>query len=78
MSDKTAAAEVKARHSAELLAVPHVIGVGTAKDADGGWHIEVLVDDESAAARLEPAIEGVPVHVTYSGAIVAGPARRPS
>jgi hypothetical protein len=74
MVGQQSAAEVKNRHSAELLALPHVVGVGTAKGEDGSWVIEVHVDDP-AGVQLAPTLDGVQVRLVHDGPFFAGPAR---
>ncbi len=63
------ASAVKARHDAQLLAIPGVVGTGVSTDADGNPVIEVYVE---AAARARgqaiPAnLEGIPVRVVVTG-----------
>jgi hypothetical protein len=61
--------EVKSRHSAELLRLPGVSGVGVAKGKSGelviALHLDV--DDPEREALLPKQIEGVPVEIVHSG-----------
>jgi hypothetical protein len=61
--------EVKRRHSAELLGLPGVSGVGVAKGKNGGLVIAIHVDRDDAelAERLPKQIEGFPVEAVQSG-----------
>jgi hypothetical protein len=61
--------EVKRRHSAELLGMPGVCGVGVAKGKSGDLVLAVHIsaDDPSVEARVPKEIEGVPVETVVSG-----------
>lgn len=61
--------EVKRRHSAELLGLPGVCGVGVAKGKSGDLVIAVHLesDDPAVKARLPKELEGVPVETVLSG-----------
>jgi len=65
--------EVKRRHSAELLGLPGVCGVGVAKGKNGDLVIAVHLesDDSKLKARLPKELEGVPVET-----VVTGPLRK--
>lgn len=66
------AADVKARHSARLLAIPGVVGHGVG--ISGGQPvIEVYLANENAEARAQipAALDGVPVRVVVTGEFVA-------
>ena len=76
MVTEQVASEVKERHSAELLAMPNVVGVGTGKDSDE-WVLQVHIEVGSAV-QLPPIIDGVPVRVLEDGPYNAGPARAQS
>ncbi len=60
---------VKRRHSAELLQVPGVSGVGVGKGKNGGLAITVHLESDDAAvvAKLPKEIEGFPVETIHSG-----------
>jgi hypothetical protein len=61
--------EVKRRHSAQLLALPGVCGVGLEKGDDGGLVLAVHLDaaDGGAAKKVPTSIEGHPVKLVRSG-----------
>jgi hypothetical protein len=61
--------EVKKRHSAELMNLPGVSGVGVAKGKDGNLVIAIYVDQDDAdvIGRLPKEIEGHTVDVVHSG-----------
>ncbi len=69
MSSDKEIREVKRRHSAELLRLPGVCGVGVAKGASGDLVIAVHLDtdDPQVAARLPKEIEGYAVETIHSG-----------
>lgn len=69
MASEAELREVKRRHSAELLRLPGVCGVGVAKGKDGGLVIALHLDtnDEEIIARLPKVIEGHPVETVQSG-----------
>jgi hypothetical protein len=76
MVTQQVASEVKERHSAELLAMPHVVGVGTGKDG-GEWVLQVHIEAGSGA-QLPPMIDGVPIRVFEDGPYYAIPPRADS
>jgi hypothetical protein len=55
-------AEVQARHEAAIMALPGVIGIGTAM-SNGQLVVRVLVDEDAAMPALPSSLEGVPVEV---------------
>jgi hypothetical protein len=61
--------DVKSRHSAELLSLPGVSGVGVAKGKSGDLVITLHLDaeDPDREALLPKEIEGVPVEIVHSG-----------
>jgi len=61
--------EVKKRHSAELMNLPGVCGVGVEKGEDGNLVIAIHVDQDDAdvIGRLPKEIEGHTVEVVRSG-----------
>jgi hypothetical protein len=61
--------EIKSRHSAELLSLPGVSGVGVAKGKSGDLVIALHLDNEDPEreALLPREIEGVPVEIVHSG-----------
>ena len=69
MSSESDIQEVKRRHSAELLGLPGVCGVGIAKGKSGEYvialHLET--DDPEVRARLPKIVEGYPVEPVHSG-----------
>lgn len=69
MSSEDEIREVKRRHSAELLRMPGVCGVGVAKGKDGGLVIALHLDtdDPQIAAQLPKELEGHPVEIVQSG-----------
>jgi hypothetical protein len=73
MPDEDAVRAIKRRHSATLLALPGVSGVGVEKDDNGDFVLAVHVNsDEPAVRQLVPdQIEGCPVK-----RIVTGPYRK--
>jgi hypothetical protein len=60
---------IKSRHSAELLSLPGVSGVGVAKGKTGELVIAIHLDTEgpNREALLPKQIEGVPVEIIHSG-----------
>ena len=60
---------IKSRHSAELLSLPGVSGVGVAKGKAGDLVIAIHLnaDDPEREAVLPKEIEGVPVEIIHSG-----------
>jgi hypothetical protein len=60
---------IKSRHSAELLSLPGVSGVGVAKGKAGDLVIAIHLDaeDPQREALLPKEIEGVPVEIIHSG-----------
>jgi hypothetical protein len=69
MASEDQISEVKRRHSAELLGLPGVCGVGVAKGRGGGLVIAIHLDtdDPDVKARLPKELEGVPVETVVSG-----------
>ncbi len=67
------AGAIKRRHSAELLAIPDVVGHGISLSANGTPVIVVYLSRESAAARaqIQPAIDGVPTRIKLTGPFTA-------
>ncbi len=61
--------EVKRRHSAELLGLPGVCGVGVEKGKNGQYVIALHLEteDPEVEARLPKEIEGYPVETIHSG-----------
>lgn len=59
---------VRARHTADLFALPHVIGVGIGLD-DAGFHITVYLD--ATIDGVPTVLDGVPVKTVVCGRIVA-------
>ncbi len=61
--------EIKNRHSAEILSLPGVSGVGVAKGKAGGFVIAIHLDaeDPERESLLPKEIEGVPVEIIRSG-----------
>lgn len=75
-------ASVQARYSEELLAKPHVVGLGIGLAQRGGQYTDelaliVMVDEKVPADQLAPEeripgeLDGVPVDVQRTGPIVA-------
>lgn len=78
MVTQQVASEVKERHSAELLGMAHVVGVGTGKEGDE-WVLQVHIEVGSAV-QIPPIIDGVPVRIIEDGPYYPFPAddsRRP-
>jgi hypothetical protein len=69
MASETELREVKRRHSAELLRLPGVCGVGVAKGKTGGLVIALHLntDDPEIVGRLPKEIEGHTVELVFSG-----------
>jgi len=61
--------DVKRRHSAELMNMPGVSGVGVAKGKTGALVIAVHLDsdDPEVTARIPKEIEGFAVETIHSG-----------
>jgi hypothetical protein len=79
MATRESASAAKQRHSAELMATSGVSGVGTTKDSDGEWVVEVHVDaGRRDTLDLPPELDGVPVRVVEDGPFRAGPDRSPA
>ena len=79
MATQALATDVKNKHSSELLAYPHVCGIGTARTADGDWIIEVHVEAGSGGPVEVPKdLDGVTVRVIADGPYYPGPASRQS
>ena len=60
--------EVRSRHSAELLSMPGVSGVGVAKEKSGDLVTTLYVDTEhpEREALLPKLAKGVPVEIVHS------------
>ena len=69
MATEKEARDVKDRHSAELLRLPGVSGVGVQKSSDGDFYIALHVDsgDSKIADQLPKQLEGVAVQTIASG-----------
>ncbi|HXY24170.1 MAG TPA: hypothetical protein VEI73_05935 [Candidatus Acidoferrum sp.] len=69
MASEAELREVKRRHSAELLKLPGVCGVGVAKGKSGGLVIALHLntDDPEIVSRLPKEIEGHAVEMVFSG-----------
>jgi len=69
MSTEEQIRDVKRRHSAELLRLPGVSGVGVAKGKNGELVISVHLDsgDPEVAGRIPKEIEGFAVETIHSG-----------
>ena len=61
--------KIKSRHSAELLSMPGVCGVGVEKNPDGAFVIAVYLDADHPGipSQLPKDIEGLPVKFVISG-----------
>jgi hypothetical protein len=61
--------ELKRRHSAHLLAMPGVCGVGVEKDDKGQPVLTVHLDSDDASikAAVPKTVEGQPVKIVKSG-----------
>jgi hypothetical protein len=61
--------EIKRRHSARLLQLPGVCGVGIEKDTSGAYVLAVHLDatDPDAGKDVPKTIEGQPVKRVKSG-----------
>jgi len=68
MLDEQSAKNVKSRHSARLLRIPGVSGVGIEKGTKEGFVLAVHVDPQAPAiAELPEQLEGLPVRIIKSG-----------
>ena len=69
MATERQARAVKRRHSAHLLGMEGVSGVGVERDDAQSYVLAVHLEDEAAAKRLDlPAtLDGVPVRTIISG-----------
>ena len=69
MSSEDEIRDVKRRHSAELLRVPGVCGVGVAKGSNGEFVIAVHLDADhpESVGQLPTEIEGFAVETVQSG-----------
>lgn len=69
MASEQQAREVKNRHSAELMRLPGVCGVGVQKSTEGEFYIALHLDtdDPQIAAQLPREIEGLTVQTIVSG-----------
>ena len=63
------ALEVKKKHSAYLLGLPGVVGVGITKDDSGsyGLLVHVEVDDEDLVETISERLKGCSVKIERSG-----------
>jgi len=69
MASEQQARDAKNRHSAELLRMPGVCGVGVQKTDGGDFYIAVHLDsdDPKLAAQLPKDLDGVTVQTLASG-----------
>ncbi len=69
MPSESEAREVKRRHSAELMRIPGVCGVGVEKNQRGEFilRLHLDTDDPKVAAQLPREIEGYAVESVHSG-----------
>jgi len=69
MASEAELREVKRRHSAELMRLPGVCGVGVGKGKAGGLVLTLHLDtdDPKVAEQLPKEIEGYPVETVHSG-----------
>jgi len=72
MPSEEEVAEIKRRHSAQLLQQPGVCGVGVEKDDAGNFYLAVHLDasDPRAGENVPDSIEGTPVKRIRSGPFV--------
>ena len=61
------AKDLKRRHSAALLKLPGVAGVGVERSGGAGFAVTVYLADAGAAQRLPPDLEGHPIRTVVSG-----------
>lgn len=75
MSTEDRIRDVKKRHSARLMQLPGVCGVGVAKGRDGSLVIAVHLDtdDPKVAATIPTQIEGFTVETIHSGPFYKSP-----
>jgi hypothetical protein len=78
MSTEDQIRDVKKRHSAGLMQLPGVCGVGVAKGKDGNLVIAVHLDtdDPKVAAAIPKEIEGFVVETLHSGPFYKSPAAK--
>jgi hypothetical protein len=69
MASEEKVREVKNKHSAQLLSLPGVSGVGISKAENGELVLTLHLDadDPEREALLPKEIEGVPVQIVHSG-----------
>lgn len=69
MATEQEATAVKRRHSAHLLGMEGVSGVGVERDDTQSYVLAVHVEDRAAAARLRlpTTLDGVPVRTVIAG-----------
>jgi hypothetical protein len=69
MPTKEEALEVKRKHSAYLLQLPGVVGVGVAEDDSGscGLILHVESDDPEVLQRIPERIDGCTIKIESSG-----------
>ena len=69
MPSESEAREVKSRHSAELLRLPGVCGVGVEKNPRGEFIIRLHLEteDPKITEQLPKEIEGYAVETVHSG-----------
>jgi len=74
---RTPLTAVIAEHSARLLDLPGVVGIGEGAD-DSGPFVGVLLasDDPALAARIPVTLDGYPVRVSVTGRLTAGQDRQ--
>ena len=69
MATKDEAIEIKRRHSARLLGLPGVVGVGVVEDDSGSYGLLVHVesDEQDVLQRIPEHIEGCSIKIEKSG-----------
>jgi hypothetical protein len=69
MANEEQARDVKRRHSAELLRLPGVCGVGVQKNEAGDFYLALHLNtnDPQITAQLPKEIEGLAVQAIHSG-----------
>jgi hypothetical protein len=67
MATEERARAVKRAHSARLLAMPGVSGVGVERDAKGEYFLAVHVTPAAELTERPAQLDGVPVHWVTSG-----------
>jgi hypothetical protein len=64
-------AAVQDRHTADLMAIPGVVGTATGPDANGNIAVMVMTEHALGAGRLPATVEGVPVFEEVTGKLKA-------